>query len=271
MSKRAFIVRNLSSLFPNQKGIVLPVVMVFMVLSQTVYWGVLHLNQINSQQYKQFQAYYQAEIQNSMVDHLLIDDDSVFALTLENQLFDHLLKQHDLMVKNLAIESWLLEKPQVGLARLSSAVDRERLFLYRQLVYLDQEQLDYCLLFQDIECFGQLNSNGTYDPKSFNLAFVNTDTFDSLQAQLVDDGFVLNHTLKRNFLDALANSDFSEINFKFNLGYVSIFQLSDLTYQYTTQLKHIDYSVTKRKPIRTTQYLLIWQGYIYERASPVNK
>ena len=131
MSKRAFIVRNLSSLFPNQQGIVLPVVMVFMVLSQTVYWGVLHLNLINSQQYKQFQAYYQAEIQNSMVDHLLIDDDSVFALTLENQLFDHLLKQHDLMVKNLAIESWLLEKPQVGLARLSSAVDREKGVLYR--------------------------------------------------------------------------------------------------------------------------------------------
>lgn len=271
MSKQTWIIRNFPTFFPNKKGIVLPIVMVFMVLSQTVYWGVLHLNQINSQQYMQFQAYYQAEIQDYMVDHLLYDDDTAFVPALETQLLDDLSQQHTTMTNGLAIESWLLENPQVGLARLSSTVDRERFLLYQQQLYLDQEQLAYCLLFQKNECFGQLNSNGTYDPMSSSPTSVNIDTFENLQAQLLAEGFILNRALKRNSLHQMANNTFPEIYVTFNLGYVSIQQLSSLLYQYTTQLKQTDFFVTRTKPIQTTQYLLIWEGYIYERSAPVIK
>lgn len=265
MSKIPIVEQSVSSLHSNQKGITLPIVMVFMLLSQTIYWGVLHLNQINSQQYMQFQAYYQADIQNYMVDHLLTDDSSVFVATLESQLTAHLTQQHTFMLNSLAIDSWLLENPQVGLARLASGTDSERLFLYQQHVYLDQEQLEYCSLFQTLECFGQLNINGTYDPLIFEQQTVYTNEFDSLQSQLVAEGFLLNHTLKRNFLDQLVRSDFSEVYVQFNLGHVSIIQQNNRYYQITTQLRDFDFLLTQTIPFQTTRYLLIWHGYIYER------
>lgn len=268
MKKIAFTIRNLSSFFSNKEGIVLPIVMVFMVISQTVYWGVLHLNQINSQQYKQFQAYYQADIQKNMVAHLLNNDDSRFAFKLESKIYDDLSTQHETMINTVAIDSWLLENPQVGLGRLSSNVDRERLILYQQQLYLDQDQLDYCLIFQSLECFGRLNVNGTYDPVSLTPTLLNADTFDELQIQLIADGFVLNRTLKRNFLNHLPNDDFSEIYFGFNIGNVSINKLNNNFYQYTTQLKHTDFFTSQKVPITITRYLLIWQGYIYERPTP---
>lgn len=265
MRQSVILKRKVLSISPNKRGIVLPIVMVFMVISQVVYWGIIHLNQINSQQYIQFQAYYQAQIQNNMVDHLINNDDAVFVEELEKQLSNQLLTQHELMINSLGIETWWLEEAQVGIASLSSNTDNERILLFQQFVFMDQQQLDFCLLFNSINCSGRLNTNGTYDPLNFDKLDPSADAFSSLQNQLIAEGFSLNRQLKRNFLDNWTYSGLVDVLLTFNLGQVSILKLNAKDYQYTTQLKQIAFSLTHTQPIESADYLLIWQGYIYDR------
>lgn len=257
--------RKVLSISPNKRGIVLPIVMIFMVISQVVYWGIIHLNQINSQQYIQFQAYYQAQIQNNMVDHLMNNDDAVFAEELEKQVSNQLLTQHELMINSLGIDTWWLEEAQVGIASLATNTEIERILLFQQFVFIDQQQLDFCLLFNSIDCSGRLNTNGTYDPLIFDKLNPSADTFSSLQRQFVAEGFSLNRQLKRNFLDVWTYSGLVDALFTFNLGHVAIQRVNSNDYQYTTQLKQIAFMLKQTHPIESADYLLIWQGYIYER------
>lgn len=265
MRKKSFYIRKFSFFSPNKKGIVLPIVMVFMLLSQTLYWSMLHLNQINSQQYQQFQAYYQTEIQHSIVDHLLASDDASLVLVLEEQIIKQMLNQHHLMIHSLAVDDFLLELPQVGLAQLSANNYSERVLLYKQQLFLDHSRLDFCPLFQSLECFGQLNANGTYDPISLSFPTEKKDLFENLQSHLITEGFVLNRQLKRNYIDQLVDNSFDGLNFTFNTGDVFIQQINPSTYQISSQLNHVTFQVKQAKPIPITRYLLIWQGEIYER------
>ena len=184
---------------------------------------------------------------------------------LEKQLSNQLLTQHELMINSFGIDTWWLEEAQVGIASLSSNADTERILLFQQFVFMDQQQLDFCLLFNSINCSGRLNTNGTYDPLNFDKLDPSADAFSSLQNQLIAEGFSLNHQLKRNFLDDWTYSGLVDVIFSFNLGQVSILKINSKDYQYTTQLKHIAFSLTHTQPIESADYLLIWQGYIYER------
>lgn len=47
----------------NNRGLALPIVFVFLVISQLVYMGLLRLNQLNMQHYRLFQQHYAASIQ----------------------------------------------------------------------------------------------------------------------------------------------------------------------------------------------------------------
>ncbi|MGO3212705.1 MAG: hypothetical protein ACTIK0_05960, partial [Ruoffia tabacinasalis] len=55
----------------NKQGMVMVYVIVFLLVSQLIYWGLLRLNQINLSRYLNFNDYYTANIQEELVMNLL--------------------------------------------------------------------------------------------------------------------------------------------------------------------------------------------------------
>ena len=70
----------------NKQGMVMVYVIVFLLVSQLIYWGLLRLNQINLSRYLNFNDYYTANIQEELVMNLLppIERFGIFAQGKEN-------------------------------------------------------------------------------------------------------------------------------------------------------------------------------------------
>ena len=221
----------------RKRGIVLPIVIVFMLISQVVYWGILHLNQLNSQQYLQFQSYYQDEIQHVMIEDILNDVTFLSTKSLENKVLSDLSIQHEVMKNRLNIIEWGLEENQVGWATLlSHNENEERIIIYRHSPYIN-------------------------DDSQYNL---NNQVFMTLKNQLINVAFILEQQVQRNAIKNWIFEGLPQTLFTFNTG--SILLTNQITrYQLSSQLKQSNFKRSKSKQIEHTQFLIIWQGEIYSK------
>lgn len=252
----------------RKRGIVLPIVIVFMLISQVVYWGILRLNQLNSQQYLQFQSYYQDEIQHVMIEDILNDVTLLSTKSLENKVLSDLSIQHEVMKNRLNIIEWGLEENQVGWATLlSHNENEERIIIYRHSLYINDDSQDNCRLFETIYCEGVLNKNGTYSPFPLDNNNLNNQVFMTLKNQLINVGFILEQQVQRNAIKNWIFEGLPQTLFTFNTG--SILLTNQITrYQLSSQLKQSNFKRSKSKQIEHTQFLIIWQGEIYSKNNP---
>lgn len=251
----------------RKRGIVLPIVIVFMLISQVVYWGILHLNQLNSQQYLQFQSYYQDEIQHVMIEDILNDVTFLSTKSLENKVLSDLSIQHEVMKNRLNIIEWGLEENQVGWATLlSHNENEERIIIYRHSLYINDDSQDNCRLFETIYCEGVLNKNGTYSPFPLDNNKLNNQVFMNLKNQLINVGFILEQQVQRNALKNWIFEGLPQTLFTFNTG--SILLTNQITqYQLSSQLKQSNFNRSISKEIDYTQFLIIWQAEIYSKSN----
>ena len=83
----------------NRRGLALPFVFVFLVVSHLVYMGLLRLNHLNMRHHQLFQQHYQARVQASMAYSRKIPTKKILAINLknfvENQMKVHLNNRLD--------------------------------------------------------------------------------------------------------------------------------------------------------------------------------
>lgn len=255
----------------SKRGLILPIVMVFVLISQLVYWGLLHLNQTNTQRLMNFQAYYQAQIQQLMAQRLLYQPSSAYADTIESQIILSMQHSFDAIKSALNIEQWWIETPQFGIASLASPDNIERIFVYEHQLFIEEKELTYCTSLNLLFCAGKLNANQTYDPLPFEMTthhfgniVISSVMFDEVIQTLHQEGFTRVKQLERNAQDRWQDQSIQSNVYPFNNGSLRI-STYPTYYQFTTQLSHPVFHLVNKQTYETLNFLLKYKGYYYER------
>lgn len=255
----------------SKHGLVMPIVMVFMLISQLVYWGLIHLNQTNSQRLINFNGYYQTQIQQMITHDYLTQPLDIYLDSIEQHVLTNLDASFDMMLNTLTIDQWRTMTPQVGIGTLHSSDSKERIFVYEHQVYLDESQLNYCLIFNVLFCEGKLNANNTYDPLSFDPSIhyfddqtITSDTFEELTKSLSDEGFIQVKMSERNAQHVWQDPTVQNATYHFDNGSVSV-QTQKTFYYLKTQLDHPVIELSSQVPYQILRYLIKLKGYYYER------
>lgn len=256
--------------FPK-RGLVMPIVMVFMLISQLVYWGLIHLNQTNSQRLINFNGYYEAQIQQMITHSYLTQPLEVYLDSIEQHILTNLDASFGMMQTTLTIDEWWTLTPQVGIGNLHSSDSKERIFIYEHQLYLDDTQLNKCSLFDVLFCEGKLNANNTYDPLPFEPSThyfedqsITSETFEELTQSLSEEGFVRVKMSERNAQHVWQDSTIQNASYHFGNGTVSV-QTQKTLYYLKSQLNHPVIELSSKQPYQVLRYLIKLKGYIYER------
>ena len=153
----------------NKRGMVMVYVLVFLLFSQLIYWGILRINQVNSQRYADFQDHYRASVQENMVLNLFQGVHEENTKLLEGYIQERIDRYYQGMVKAKEGE-WTEVQPNLYLLYYQQE-DREVAQFFVADVYMSVELIDYCLAFEDQSCSGYIHTDNT------------TKLFSSTQAQ----------------------------------------------------------------------------------------
>ncbi|MBS4461555.1 hypothetical protein JXA27_03085 [Aerococcaceae bacterium zg-B36] len=117
----------------NKRGMALPIVIVFLFLSQLLYMSLLSYNQIQSQRYKNFTAYYENQIQFALAKQLLAATD--INTKMEEELDTIIKKQTDYFARLLPIEQELYRTKQMVVYQAND----NAVVLMAHYLYLDEQ------------------------------------------------------------------------------------------------------------------------------------
>lgn len=141
----------------NKRGIVMVYVLVFVVFSQLIYWGLLRINQVNSKRYIDYQSHYQANIQEKMTLNLIQHMEADHPRYLE-AFINHEKMEAINSMKIAYGGEWVDVSPNAYI-HFGLNEDRETAVIYLPEVYLSLDLLNYCLEFEGLACAGYRQSN----------------------------------------------------------------------------------------------------------------
>ncbi|MGO4937265.1 hypothetical protein ACTQ54_06530 [Fundicoccus sp. Sow4_H7] len=180
----------------------MPIVLVFMVISQLIYWGILRLNYTQSSQNKAYQNYYLAQIHYLMLDNFLTVDTDLISEDLQQTISSQInLIHQEIDANHSVIQAWPLNC-QFGIKQLETEGDHERFWLYYTEVFVDEIGLNYCSSMADLHCFGQIMPDASYQYLNHpQLNEGKTDwlaAFYLIQDDLLSNGYRLANQRQRN-------------------------------------------------------------------------
>lgn len=267
----AYFIRKQLKHSTSKRGLILPIVMVFVLISQLIYWGLLHLNQTNSQRLINFQAYYQAQIQQLLTQDYLYQAPSAYLEMIEFQIMLSMQNSFDVLKPAINTKEWWIQTPQFGIASLESPNNVERIFIYEHQLFIDESELAYCSSFNLLFCAGKLNSNQTYDPLSFEMTthdfgdvVVSSVMYQEEIELLLREGFKRVKQVERNAKDFWQDQSIQQNIFQFNNGSLTVLPYPTY-YQLTAQLTHPVFQLNKKFPYESLNFLIIFNGSYYER------
>lgn len=254
----------------NKQGMVMVYVIVFILISQIVYWGLLRLNQLNITRYLNFDDHYTARIQEEMITNLLPANNQTDALNFEDQLMMRLNDHLNLKMPNNILE-WLDTTEQFAVAQLNNNDQYEQVYVYTQNVYMPEDVLEYCSLFTTVSCNGILLD--TNQPVKFDYQDnqIEQNTYQDLE-ELFE---VVENSLKEQSFRLIKNDGYHRIyqwipedihpmSMTTNHGVTSYSRLNG-SESMSTELNQRAFSRNEQSERVRLNYAIHWNGYLFER------
>lgn len=253
----------------SKRGMVMVYVLVFLLFSQLIYWGMLRINQANSLRYSDFQDHYRANIQEHMVLnvlHYLEEDNSKL---LEGYISQEIYSNYERMMgQNLG--EWIEIRPNL-LMHSYQADECEFVQLYVAEIFLSVELLDYCLAFEDQACSGFIQSDNTM--KVFSLTQADhynidrespTQIIDEVQQTISNMGYRLidsqHYQTRLNWLSPQQ----LELVVGTNYG-TSYYQLGSIHSTLRTVMDVRDFNRTIKTNAYDNRLIISWQAIQFEK------
>lgn len=233
----------------NNRGLALPIVMVFMFLSHLTYISLLAYNQIQSQRYQGLIEYYQARSMMEITLNRMKVTDAAFQLA--ESINANIATQENYLLRNYMIKKVEVISPQLKIL-VTETNGVEKLIVLSHQLFIAPPKHE-TVVPEDYLIDGILLNNGM------------TEVFETAPQQIQSDQMVSEMELlhwkkisqiERNFRKSmtLQPPDISQL--EFNLGWVDIYPQSDqiqykvylpggrLVYRYEQVLEPIDFIIT---------------------------
>lgn len=256
----------------SKKGVIMPLLLVFLLISQIIYSGLLYLNRINSSRTVNFQDYYQVMIQEVLTQKVYNSLKESESQQLENIIQAKLTDQHLLMMpSNIMLP--LLGGSQLGVVELSADNAYQRLFVYSSEIFLSSSGLEL------LDKFNAVSVNGGLDEKNFPLSLEELMPYewplrdlkqerDQLIEAIEQEGFRLIDSSQRRHLEHwyYTNSNYYTMNFNEGSTQVSY---KDGYLQLDSFLPQRQFSRSSQFERTGASYLIHWKGFLFEREQEV--
>lgn len=253
----------------HKKGMVMVYVLIFMLISQLVYWGLLRFNQINMLRYVSYEDYYTAKIQAKMTEHLFIPYQSDAIQNFEWQLIDNLQGNIQKHSPSNIIE-WIELSDQFGIARLEQD-GYEQLFVFTQKIYLPEEYLLYGRKANNISIAGtigdknMLHSFDELEMQQFDPSYINiTELFSNTQELLLEQRFRESMRTSAQTSYQWVPPNVSSLNVLTNKG-TTTYSRQNGVEKHTTNLYQRDFNRVIQSKQTTIYYIVSWNSYLFER------
>ena len=136
----------------HRAGFALNIVIIFMLISQLLYWSLIIKNQYAARQYKQYQRHYLNQIQllvsEKSFEAKILDQLGDFHSEVERKLSEHI---REFLTE--PVDEWLIQTPQMGLAKLK----------------MNSEDTVLCLYYFEIDCDELLREYMMSHPPSWQV------------------------------------------------------------------------------------------------------
>ena len=243
----------------NKQGMVMVYVIIFLLVSQLIYWGLLRLNQINLSRYLNFNDYYTANIQEELVMNLLPPIEQMDAQNLEEAIMIRFNEQAT-AYKPKQVLNHIDSHKQFGVLQLAANQQYEQLYVYTQEVFLQEVALDYCDAFNAIVCSGVITRPGQVEGSNPELAAL----WKATEASLLDQGFRLSKV--DDFLRTYdwTPEDIGPLQIQTNHGLTS-YSRSNGIEMWSTELLPRSFSRQQQREQMRYNYSVRWRGYLFER------
>lgn len=123
------------------RGIAIPVVMVFVVVSHLLYVNLLHFNRVQAQRFVNFQQYYQAKIQ-MMMGYVLITE-SILSQDISSELEEAIQEKQMLILLDYEIEESILINKQHSVYRVKDQFNRSVIIEIYHMLYPVTADISY--------------------------------------------------------------------------------------------------------------------------------
>lgn len=123
------------------RGIAIPVVMVFVVVSHLLYVNLLHFNRVQSQRFVNFQQYYQAKIQ-IMMGYALIKD-SIISQDISLELEEAIQQKEALILLDYEVEESIPIDKQHSVYRVKDKLNRNVIIEIYHMLYPVTADISY--------------------------------------------------------------------------------------------------------------------------------
>lgn len=243
----------------NKQGMVMVYVIIFLLVSQLIYWGLLRLNQISVSRYLNFNDYYTANIQEELVMNLLPPIEQMDAQNLEEAIMIRFNEQGT-AYKPKQVLDHIDSHKQFGVLQLAANQQYEQLYVYTQEVFLQEVALDYCDAFNAIVCSGVITRPGQVEGSNPELEALWKET----EASLLDQGFRLSKV--DDFLRTYdwTPEDIGPLQIQTNHGLTS-YSRSNGIEMWSTELLPRSFSRQQQREQMRYNYSVRWRGYLFER------
>ncbi|MBF6626032.1 hypothetical protein [Tuanshanicoccus lijuaniae] len=240
----------------NKRGMALPIVMVFLFLSQLLYMSLLSYNQIQSQRYKNFSAYYENQIQFALAKQMLASDN--VKTQLENELLSVIEKQSNYFSRLLPVEKILYQSNQLKLYQTAN----EALVLIAHHLYIDEQFPESLLPLNNFILDGILLQDAKKQPIDGALL----KEVNQLVATLKEENWQENSNRKkqRNFQYRIQEEKLPIHTFHFENGTVIVQERLN-EWRLNSTLTHSHLTAGETLPKQTVYYLVESYALYFEQ------
>lgn len=155
----------------GKSGMILPMILVFIMISQLVYWGLLRLNSINLQRYELYNNYYQSRIQEQMSNLWYLDLVNNLSHDFEDFIYDRFIELYNSRSPKPSMSDFS-QDPHIGIQYMGMMDNYEQLYLFSHSLYLSEQGFQYSDSFNKVTVNGSLTEDNyplTLDEVYLNL------------------------------------------------------------------------------------------------------
>lgn len=240
------------------KAFVMGIVLVFMFISQLLYFSVLAYNQIQSQRYIGFVRHYQQQMMLNVSRQLLTITDK------EQQLFNHVRQTIGVQEKYLTSRRSIIEReeiaPQLQLVILNdNGIEKMGILMHR--LFIAEEMIEELNLSDLLMVDGTILANQKYVPYELSPT---QNLLEQLEIDLLNLGYQVQSRSKRNYQTTLTYQRPVVQKISFNYGAVAIRPQNE-ELQLTVFDNHQQEQVRTNLPKEQVKYLIESHWIIYEQ------
>lgn len=246
----------------NKRGIVMIYVIIFMLISQLIYWGLLRFNQVNTASYIDFQDYYTARIQELLSHNIVssfVEDDYIDLENHMNQNLDHQYETHS--IANL--DEWLDLSNQFGVA-YSTSGHYERIHIFSQEIFLPESFKNSGYEFKSVSWSGVINGQNELERYDAVGDFDLVHEYELIKQKLTDQSFRLVSQNGYRIPIRWTPKDLPAISFQTNHGSTILSRTKGVK-KTETQIVEREFNRTTNVAALNTNYAIYWRDYIFER------